>query len=105
MKKPMPPLPSSYQMLQKKTSHVPLIINGSVTKVPPRTEKGRTTYIWTRKVKNKTVTVALSREQYLAFRKAINANRKLETSLNKMRKISEKYLLESLQGVARRKKT
>ena len=89
----------TYSKLQGELEEVPWIVNGSAIKVAPRTAGGNTTYIWTRKVKGKTVTVALSREQYEAFSKAIEANRKLEKTIAKMRSLSEKTLLDSLPGV------
>lgn len=104
MKKPLHTLPNAYQKLRETLGEIPLIANGSVMEVPPRTENGNTTYIWTRKVKSKTVTVALSKEQFHTFSKAIEANRRIEDTLNKMRAISEKYVLETLPGVTRRKK-
>ncbi|HSG06699.1 MAG TPA: DUF6788 family protein [Nitrospiria bacterium] len=80
------------------------LLNGSVMKVAPRSGAGqaRTTYVWTRKIKAKTVSVALSKEQYAAFREAIAANRELENTLKKLRQLSEKILLETLPGVKRK---
>lgn len=95
---------TDYTKLQHDLTNVPWIVNGSAIKVAPRTSGGSTTYIWTRKVKGKTVTTALSREQYEAFTDAIQANRQLEKTLAKMRKLSEKTLLESLPGVQRKRK-
>ena len=73
-------------------------------KISPRSDSSNahTTYTWTRKINAKTVTVALSKEQYQAFRKAIEANRRLEKTLREMRKLSEKVLLGTLPGVKRR---
>ena len=59
-------------------------------------------YQWTRKVKGKTVTVALSKEQYEAFERAIKANREIEELLDGIRALSRKLLLEIIPGVARR---
>ena len=63
------------------------------------------TWRWTRKVKAKTVTVALSAQQAQLFQQAIAQHRKLETLLEKMRTISQKILLDSVPGPPRRKRT
>lgn len=78
------------------------IVRGSVVAIAPRTDFANTTYIWTRKVKAKTVTRALTQEQYEAFRAAIEANRKVEAVLKRMRQVSEKTLLNTLPGVTKK---
>ncbi len=50
-------------------------------------------YQWTRKVKGKTVTVALSKEQYEAFERAIKANREINELLDTIRSLSQLLLL------------
>ena len=59
---------------------------------------------WTRKVKAKTVTVALSDQQVELFRRAIDDHRKLEKLIDQMRAISQQVLLNSVEGPARRKR-
>ena len=59
---------------------------------------------WTRKVKAKTVTVALSDQQAELFRLAIDDHRKLEKLFDQMRTISQQVLLNSVEGPARRKR-
>ena len=59
---------------------------------------------WTRKVKAKTVTVALSDKQAELFRRAIDDQRKLENLIDQMRAISQQVLLNSVEGPARRKR-
>ena len=59
---------------------------------------------WTRKVKAKTVTVALSDQQAELFRRAIDDHRKLEKLIDQMRAISQQVLLNSVEGPARRKR-
>ena len=54
--------------------------------------------MWTRKVGGKTVTVALSPQQFRTFRRAINANRRLERTLKSMRELSQIALTKSLPG-------
>jgi hypothetical protein len=75
------------------------ITQGSVFK----TQQG--TWCWTRKVKAKTVTVALSAKQAELFEQALAQHRKLEELLAKMRDISQTFLLRSVPGPLRRKRS
>ena len=75
------------------------ITQGSVFK----THQG--TWCWTRKVKAKTVTVALSAQQAELFKQAVAQHRKLEELLAKMRDISQIFLLQSVPGPLRRKRS
>jgi hypothetical protein len=59
---------------------------------------------WTRKVKAKTVTVALSDQQAELFRRAVDDHRKLEELIDQMRAISQQVLLHSVEGPVRRKR-
>jgi hypothetical protein len=75
------------------------ITQGSVFK----TQQG--TWCWTRKVKAKTVTVALSAQQAELFKQALAQHRKLEQLLTKMRHISQTFLLQSVPGPLRRRRS
>jgi hypothetical protein len=90
-----------YESLQRSLGKQPWILQGSVNERPPApgSTSARATYTWTRKVRGKTVTVALSPQQARAFRRAIEANRRLEKTLADMRQISQEVLTESLPGV------
>jgi hypothetical protein len=59
-------------------------------------------YSWTRKEDNKTVTFALSREQFLLLRRAIRRHRTLDAAIRTLRKISEHYILDATPGVTSR---
>ena len=72
------------------------LTEGSVTENHPGTWR------WTRKIRAKTVTIALSPEQAEAFRHAIAAHRRLETLIKEMRSLSQTFLLQSIQGPPRR---
>jgi len=61
-------------------------------------------YQWTRKVKGKTVSVALSREQYLWLRTAISEWRRVQATLRAMRQLSRRILFETVPGPTRRKR-
>jgi len=96
-------LQKRYEALQTKLQNLPWILQGSVIETPPPPEStaARATYMWTRKVHGKTVTVALSPQQFKAFRRAINANRHLEQTLKSMRQLSQTALSGSLPGPKR----
>jgi hypothetical protein len=91
---------------QSKLSDIPWIVQGSVVEIapPPGAPRAKPRYIWTRKVNQKTVTVSLSKQQYKAFMKAIDSNRKVEKTLKDLRTVSQNVLLESLPGVQKRKR-
>ena len=92
------------QALMDVLDRCPWILQGSVNEIAPRTPQGRTTYTWTRKVRAKTVTVALSSKQAAAFRRAIRINRQVEERLERLRALSQEALLTSLPGVPKRHK-
>jgi hypothetical protein len=93
-------LQQRYDSLQSKLADQPWILQGTVIEKPPPPDSpgARATYMWTRKVRGKTVTVSLSRKQFHAFRRAIKANRRVEGILKAMRKLSQAALLNSLPG-------
>ena len=59
-------------------------------------------YSWTRKVANKTVTVALSLAQYRAVQSAIARHRHMEGVVDRMRRLSEHAIFATTRGVAKR---
>jgi hypothetical protein len=95
-------LHQEYQRLSGTLATLGYISQGSVldrsTLHPPRSG-----YQWTRKVAQKTITVALSPEQFQAVRKAIHNRRKLAKTLTRMEKISRRILFGSLPDTHRRK--
>ena len=60
-------------------------------------------YQWTRKVKAKTVSVALSREQYEALKEAIANWREAQEILQCMQALSREIIFGTLPGPPRRK--
>lgn len=94
-------LKARYESLRDSLADLPWILQGSVNEKlpPPDSTSAKATYTWTRKVRGKTVTVALSSQQARAFRRAIKANRRLEKALKSMRELSQIALAESLPGV------
>ena len=60
-------------------------------------------YQWTRKVKGKTVSVALSCEQYLWLKTAIENWRSLQATLKEMQRLSREELFKTIPDLPRRK--
>jgi hypothetical protein len=77
------------------------VSQGSVFQRAPGQQGSR--HVWTRKVKAKTVTVALSLEQYRWLRQAVANQRKLERLMDQMQTLSRQILFENVPGVVRRK--
>jgi hypothetical protein len=71
---------------------------------PVALEVGGPCYQWTRKVKGKTVSVALSREQSLWLKEAIGNWRQLQATLKEMQRLSRQVLFETLANPQRRKR-
>lgn len=61
-------------------------------------------YQWTRKVKGKTVSVALSKEQYEWLAKAIRQWRRVQATLKEMQRLSRQVLFETVPHPPRRKR-
>jgi hypothetical protein len=94
-------LPPSYRQLQNRLGRLGYLSQGSVFERGPGQQGSR--YVWTRKLKAKTVTVALSKAQYQWLRRAVANQRKLEAIVQQMQTFSRKTLFESVPGVVRRK--
>ena len=61
-------------------------------------------YQWTRKVRKKTVSVALSKEQYEWLRQAIENWREVQRTLKEMQRLSRRVLFETVPHPPRRKR-
>jgi len=61
-------------------------------------------YQWTRKVKGKTLSVALSKEQYEWLRSAIIQWREVQTILKEMQRLSRQVLFATVPNPPRRKR-
>lgn len=91
-----------YERLSQSLAQTGYISQGSVVD-RSTLRKPRSGYQWTRKVARKTITVALSAEQFHALSKAIANHRKLQRILTKMEKLSRQILFENTPDTARRK--
>ena len=61
-------------------------------------------YQWTRKVKGKTVSVALSKEQYEWLSRAIAQWREMQATIREMQRLSRQVLFATVPNPPRRKK-
>lgn len=91
-----------YARLRAQLAHVGWISEGYVQDRGPGA--GGACYPWTRKVKGKTVCVALSKEQYEWLKQAIANWRIVQETLRQMQRLSREELFQSLPGPKRRKK-
>lgn len=91
-----------YQRLRSRLAATGYISQGSVldrsTLRPPRSG-----YQWTRKLARKTVTVALSPEQFDSLRQAIANRRRLQKTIGEMEKLSRQILFQTTPDTHRRK--
>jgi hypothetical protein len=61
-------------------------------------------YQWSRRVEGKTVTVALSAEQFAWLKEAIANQRDLESLLSQMHRLTLDYMWKNLPSTVRRKR-
>ena len=93
---------AQYDQLRKGLAHTGWISEGYVQDRGPGA--GGPCYQWTRKVKGKTVSVALSKEQFEWLRAAIEQWRELQARLKEMQRLSRRVLFETIPGPPRRKR-
>ena len=106
MKKNLPALKNleaRYQRLRQSLAQIGYISQGSVLQ-RSRLRSGRSGYQWTRKVAGKTVSVALSQEQFQSLRQAVENERKLWKTVQKMERVSRQILFNTLPDTHRRKR-
>lgn len=91
-----------YKRLCSSLARLGYISQGSVldrsTLRPPRSG-----YQWTRKVARKTITVALSAEQFRSLGTAIQNRRQLQKTIAQMEKLSRQILFKTTPDTHRRK--
>lgn len=91
-----------YQQLRQRLAAAGWISEGYVQDRGPGA--GGPCYQWTRKVKGKTISVALSNEQYQWLATAIQNWRQVQSTLKKMQQLSRQELFETLPEPKRRKR-
>jgi hypothetical protein len=93
---------ADYTQLQKRLSQPGWISEGYAQNRGPGA--GGPCYQWTRKVRGKTVSVALSREQFEWLEQAIANWRQLQDTLKQMQRLSRQVLFATLPNPKRRKR-
>src|SRR5438876_8717032 len=102
MKVNLPGIQTEYAQLRARLAKVGWLSHGYVQDRGPGA--GGPCYQWTRKVKAKTVSVALSQEQYEALKQAIENWRQAQEILRQMQALSRAVIFETLPGPPRRKR-
>jgi hypothetical protein len=97
-----PPEPELAQ-LRRELAQVGLISQGSVQDRTGR-RSGGAGYQWTRKVAGKTVTVALTAEQFARMKEAIGNYRKLRRQLRHLENLSRRIIFETCPNPRRHKR-
>lgn len=95
-------LESKYARLRSDLAGVGPLSKGSVIRRKPGQPGSR--YQWTTKVKNKTVSLTLSEEQYHWLKEAVANQRKLERTLRQMHQISRRIMRLKFPDTDRRKR-
>jgi len=104
-------LQNQYRRLKEEVVRIGLIALGTITprlitRPDPEDKRRKKTYgpyyQWTYKLQGKTVTVNLTKEQAVEFRKAIDNQRRLEAILSEMLALSRTILQNTTVGVRRR---
>ena len=96
------PWQAQYASLRSRLAKVGWISEGYVQNRGPGA--GGPCYQWTRKVKGKTVSVALSKEQYEWLRAAVVEWKQLKATLKEMQRLSRQVLFETVPHPPRRKR-
>lgn len=101
MKPNITKLRAEYGRLQQQLATIGWVSHGYVQDRGPGA--GGPCYQWTRKENKKTVSVALSREQYVAMKEAIENWRNLQAILKRMEQVSRTIIFGTLPEPPRRK--
>jgi len=92
----------AYAQLQTRLTQVRWISEGYVQDRGPGA--GGPCYQWTRKVKGKTLSVALSKEQFEWLREAITNWRQMQQTIKQMQRLSREVLFATVPHPPRRKR-
>jgi cyclopropane fatty-acyl-phospholipid synthase-like methyltransferase len=102
MKDNLPQWEAQYARLRERFKNLGWISEGYVQNRGPGA--GGPCYQWTRKVRGKTLSVALSREQYEWLRTAIANWRQAQATLKEMQRLSREVLFTTVPHPPRRKR-
>ena len=101
--KTIPGLPPAYKRLRQKLSKIGWIALGSLVE-RNKPGQGGPRYQWSRRVGPKTVTVALSAEQFDWLKEAITNQREVWDILMQLQQLTAQHALQKLPGPPRRKR-
>lgn len=96
-------LRAEYRRLRQSLSRTGYISQGSVQQRSVAAS-GRSGYQWTRKVAQKTVSVALSQAQFEAMKEAVTNERKLWKIIQEMERVSRRIIFISAPDTRRHKR-
>ena len=95
--------PAAYQELRQRLAQIGWIALGSLLE-RNQPGQGGPRYQWSRRVGGKTITVALSAEQFAWLEQAIANQRELLDTLDEMQRIAAEHVLHNLPNPPRRKR-
>ncbi len=101
--KSTPELPPQYQRLRHKLSTIGWIALGSLVE-RNKPGQGGPRYQWSRRLGAKTVTIALSAEQFSWLKEAIRNQRQVWDILMQLQQLTAQHALQNLPGPPRRKR-
>jgi hypothetical protein len=96
-------LSAAYRRLQTRLGRVGWVALGSVLE-RDHSRSGGPRYQWSRRVGYKTVTVALSAEQFVWLKTAIANQRKVWNLLMQMQQLTVQHMWKTIPGTTRRKR-
>ena len=96
-------LSPEYQRLRQKLSKINWIALGSLVE-RDKPGQGGPRYQWSRRVGPKTVTIALSAEQFHWLKQAIHNQREVWEILAQLQQLTARHALENIPGPPRRKR-
>lgn len=96
-------LPAAYLRLQAELGRTGWVALGSVVE-RNKPGQGGPRYQWSRRLEGKTVTVALSAEQFEWLREAIANQRRVWAILERMHRITLRHMWKNLPSTSRRKR-
>lgn len=96
-------LQRQYEQLRRRLNQLGLISQGSVQDRTDR-QGGGAGYQWTRKVAQKTVTVALTAEQFVRMKEAVSNYRLLRRQLKEMERLTRRIIFQVEPHPGRRKR-
>jgi len=102
-------LQARYEKCAQSLTAIGPICQGTVIKRNDLRQRGGKTktygpyYLWTRKLEGKTLSIALSQQQYDLLKQAIANQNKLDKILAQMRALTEQIIFTNTPGVKKRK--